>query len=103
MIFKNKLHWQILIALVAAVPTGYFFPDWIPYITWMGVVFLRALNMVVVPLILSSIVSGVSTIGGGSNLGRLGFKNHFFLYRDKPNRHTYRVVFCQSPSTRHRR
>lgn len=78
MIFRIKLHWQILIALVAAVAFGYFVPDLIPYVSWMGVVFLRALNMVVVPLILSSIISGVSSIGGGSNLGRIGFKTIAF-------------------------
>lgn len=78
MIFKIKLHWQILIALVAAVAFGYFFPDLVQYVSWMSVVFLRALNMVVVPLILSSIISGVSGIGGGSNLGRLGAKTISF-------------------------
>ena len=78
MIFKIKLHWQILIALIAAIAFGYYIPDWVPYITWMGVVFLRALNMVVVPLILSSIISGVSSIGGGSNLGRIGAKTISF-------------------------
>ncbi len=76
--FRIKLHWQILIALILAVAFGYFVPGWVPYISWMGVVFLRALNMVVVPLILSSIISGVSSIGGGSNLGRLGFKTITF-------------------------
>jgi Na+/H+-dicarboxylate symporter len=78
MIFKIKLHWQILIALVAAVVFGFFLPNQVQYITWMGVVFLRALNMVVVPLIFSSIVSGVASIGGGSNLGRLGAKTILF-------------------------
>ncbi len=78
MIFKIKLHWQILIALVAAVAYGYFLPHLVPYISWMGVVFLRALNMVVVPLIFSSIISGVASIGGGSNLGRLGAKTILF-------------------------
>lgn len=74
MIFKIKLHWQILIALILAVAFGYFFPNLVEYISWMGVVFLRGLNMVVVPLILSSIISGVASIGSGSNLGRLGAK-----------------------------
>jgi len=78
MIFKIKLHWQILIALVAAVAFGYYLPNQIPYISWMGVVFLRALNMIVVPLILSSIISGVASVGGGSNLGRLGVKTMLF-------------------------
>jgi Na+/H+-dicarboxylate symporter len=74
MLTKIKLHWQILIALVLAVAFGYFVPEWVQYISWMGVIFLRGLNMVVVPLILSSIISGVASIGGGSNLGRLGLK-----------------------------
>jgi proton glutamate symport protein len=78
MIFKIKLHWQILIALVAAVAFGYFLPNLVQYVSWMGVVFLRALNMVVVPLIFSSIISGVASIGGGSNLGRLGAKTISF-------------------------
>ena len=78
MIFKIKLHWQILIALILAVAFGYYLPNQIPYISWMGVVFLRALNMIVVPLILSSIISGVASVGGGSNLGRLGAKTMIF-------------------------
>ena len=78
MLSKIKLHWQILIALVLSVGLGYYLPDFVPYVSWIGVVFLRALNMVVVPLILSSIISGVASIGGGSNLGRLGFKTISF-------------------------
>lgn len=78
MIFKIKLHWQILIALILAVAFGYYLPNQITYISWMGVIFLRALNMIVVPLILSSIISGVASIGGGPNLGRLGAKTILF-------------------------
>lgn len=44
------------------------------YVTWMGDIFLRALKMVIVPLILSSIISGITNIGSGGNLGRLGGK-----------------------------
>lgn len=74
MIFKIKLHWQILIALIFAIAFGYFLPDWTVYTSWMGDVFLRGLSLVVIPLIFSSIISGVASIGGGSSLGRLGFK-----------------------------
>ncbi len=72
--FKLKLHWQILIALVLAVIFGLFFTDYVKYITWMGDLFLRALKMIIVPLILTSIISGVANIGGASNLGKLGLK-----------------------------
>ena len=43
-------------------------------VSWMGVIFLRALKMIIIPLILSSLISGVTNIGSGENLGRLGFK-----------------------------
>lgn len=78
MLSKIKLHWQILIALILAVAIGYYTPGLVDYISWIGVIFLRALNMVVVPLILSSIISGVASIGGGSNLGRLGLKTMLY-------------------------
>ncbi|MDP2337272.1 MAG: dicarboxylate/amino acid:cation symporter [Bacteroidota bacterium] len=78
MLSKIKLHWQILIALLLAVSFGYFLPGWVQYISWMGVIFLRGLNMVVIPLVLSSIISGVASIGGGSSLGRIGFKTISF-------------------------
>jgi Na+/H+-dicarboxylate symporter len=71
---KIQLHWQILIALFLGVLYGLFFPGFIDYVSWMGDIFLRALRMVIVPLILSSIISGVANIGTAENLGRLGMK-----------------------------
>jgi Na+/H+-dicarboxylate symporter len=40
----------------------------------MGTIFLRALKMIIVPLVFSSIVSGVTSIGSAQSLGRLGLK-----------------------------
>ena len=40
-------------------------------ISWLGVIFLRALKMIIIPLILSSLISGVTNIGSGGNLGRI--------------------------------
>ena len=71
---KLKLHWQILIGFLAAILIGLYLTDYVEYVTWMGDLFLRALKMIIVPLILSSIVSGVANIGSGESLGRLGIK-----------------------------
>lgn len=73
-LLKLKLHWQILIALVAAVLYGIFLANHVLYISWMGDLFLRLLKMIIIPLIFSSIVSGVTSMGTGKNLGRLGIK-----------------------------
>ncbi len=71
---KIKLHWQILIALFVAIIYGLIFTDYAYLVTWMGDLFLRALKMIIVPLILTSIISGVTSIGDAQNLGRLGLK-----------------------------
>ena len=71
---KIKLHWQILIALAIAVLYGMLLTDYVNYVTWMGDLFLRGLRMIIVPLILTSIISGVANIGDAHNLGRLGLK-----------------------------
>jgi Na+/H+-dicarboxylate symporter len=72
--FKLKLHWQILIAFILAIILGIFFPQYSGYVRWMGDFFLRALKMIIVPLVFSSIVSGVANLGSTSSLGRLGIK-----------------------------
>jgi len=75
---KLKLHWQILIAMVFGIGIGVIFqntsqgiPEGTIYslITSLGVIFVRLLKMVIVPLIFTSFVTGVSGIGGGKSLG----------------------------------
>jgi proton glutamate symport protein len=84
---KLKLHWQILIAMVVGVIVGVIFQQvydgqpsgWLySVICALGTIFIRLLRMVIVPLIFTSIVSGVSSIGEGKSIGRLGLKT--FLY-----------------------
>jgi len=72
---KIALHWQILIALLLAIVYGIYADEQaIGYVSWMGDVFLRALKMLIIPLILSSLISGIANIGSSSSLGRLGLK-----------------------------
>ncbi len=46
----------------------------IKLVSWMGTLFLKALKMLIIPLILFSIISGIANIGTAENLGRLGIK-----------------------------
>jgi proton glutamate symport protein len=77
-ILKIKLHWQILIAFILAVLFGYFVPEGVKYVSWIGDIFLRSLKMIIIPLVFSSIISGVTSMGDGKNLGRLGVKTMFY-------------------------
>jgi len=77
-----QLHWQILIALVLAVLAGLlsgtdaalFGVTFYSVFEFVGVLFLNALKMLIVPLVISSIIVGIMGIGSGENLSRLGGK-----------------------------
>lgn len=69
-----QLHWRILLGLVLGALVGHVGGERVVFLGDIGDVFLRALNMVIVPLIATSIVSGVAGLGSGRRLGRLGLK-----------------------------
>ena len=71
---KLALHWQILIALILGVVIGVWLPEHVKYVSWMGDLFMRALKMVIIPLILTSIISGIVNIGSLEKLGKIGLK-----------------------------
>lgn len=77
---KMALHWKILIAMalgiIWALLSGFlgwnkFTIDWIdPF----GKIFINCLKFIAIPMVLFSIISGVSSLGDLSQLGRMGFK-----------------------------
>jgi len=71
---KLALYWQILIAFALSVLYGLFFSEQVHLVAWMGDIFIKALKMIIIPLIFTSIISGIANVGSGDNLGRLGFK-----------------------------
>ncbi len=75
---KIALHWQILIAIALSIPFGIFFYEIAPSIKWIGDIFIRALKMIAIPIVFSSLVMGVSSLGGYKDLGRLAGKTMSF-------------------------
>ena len=83
---KLKLHWQMLIAIVAAVIVGLWSGTesaiWgvslYDIFDFIGTLFLNALKMIIVPLVMSSIIVGVAGLGNSDNLGRLSTKTLSF-------------------------
>lgn len=76
---KIELHWQILIGLILGIIYGLTLGSTVEYVAWIGDLFIQALKMIIIPLIMTSIVSGVTNIGSGSNFGRL-FTKTFSYY-----------------------
>ncbi|MFB0515799.1 MAG: dicarboxylate/amino acid:cation symporter [Candidatus Neomarinimicrobiota bacterium] len=72
---KLKLHWQIFIAMILGASVAAIFGEAVlPLAGPLADIFLRLLQMVIVPLIFTSIVSGIAGIGDSRSLGRLGAK-----------------------------
>jgi proton glutamate symport protein len=72
------LHWQVAIALVGAALAGALIgphPDFLAGCAFVGKIFLNALKMIVVPLIMAAIISGLSSVADAGGLGRMGLKN----------------------------
>jgi len=68
----RRLHWQVLIAMILGAITGLIFgPPAAERLGWIGDLFMKLLRMIIVPLVLTSIISGVASVGGGKALGRL--------------------------------
>jgi proton glutamate symport protein len=78
---KIALHWQILISLVLAILTGLvvdqtfsvFGLSLLSVLTFFGTLFLNALKMLIVPLVMASIITGMMGLDSDT-LGRLGTK-----------------------------
>jgi Na+/H+-dicarboxylate symporter len=68
----RELHWQILGAMALGAVAGAVGGEGLANrVGWLGTLFVRLLKMIIVPLVLTSIVSGVASLGGGRRLGRL--------------------------------
>ncbi|MEX0890284.1 MAG: cation:dicarboxylase symporter family transporter, partial [Balneolaceae bacterium] len=76
----RKLHWQIIIGLIlglvwglvaSAVGSGTFTTD---YISPFGTIFVNLLKMIAVPLVLASLVVGVTNLNDMRKLSRMGGK-----------------------------
>ncbi|MEN6618377.1 MAG: dicarboxylate/amino acid:cation symporter [Rikenellaceae bacterium] len=76
--FKLALPWQILIGISLGILLGIFGHEYTCYTKWLGDLFLRGLQMVVIPLVFSALIMGVSSIGKTADLGRIAGKT--FVY-----------------------
>tara|TARA_B100000575_G_scaffold103203_1_gene82257 strand:+ start:93 stop:1367 length:1275 start_codon:yes stop_codon:yes gene_type:complete len=83
----KKLHWQILISMLLGVVIGTYVKNNFIFIlssdlllglyefsVSMGTIFIKLLKMVIVPLIFTSIIVGITSIGVTKKLGKLGLK-----------------------------
>ena len=79
--FKLKLHWQVFIAMALGILFALILGEKSTVVTPLGTIFMRLLKMIIVPLTIFSITSGVASLGDSKTLGRMGAKTfgYYFL------------------------
>ncbi len=74
-----KRNWHIFAGLILGIVCGILFPqDKFPFahqiFSFVGQIFINAIQMVVIPLVISAIVIGISSIGDNKQLAKFGKK-----------------------------
>ena len=66
--------WGILFGIIAGTLLGGFAPDVATHVDIIGKAFINCLKMMVVPLVITSLVAGVATLGNVKRLGSIGWR-----------------------------
>jgi Na+/H+-dicarboxylate symporter len=72
--FAIELWKRIMVALVLGVIVGHFWGEGAASIKWIGDLFIRLIRMLIIPLIFTTLVSGVVAMGDPKKLGSIGLK-----------------------------
>jgi len=75
-----KRNWHIFFGIIAGILVGIFLhsrPEYVlvnNLLTFIGQVFIRLIQMVVIPLVVSAIIIGITSVGDNKQLGKFGSK-----------------------------
>ena len=69
---KLALWKQILLGIILGALVGIFIPSLVPYVKFLGTIFLRLLKMLIAPLVLFTLISGVCKMGDIKQLRKVG-------------------------------
>jgi Na+/H+-dicarboxylate symporter len=70
--FAIPLWKRVLAALALGLLLGAFWPQAAPYVQFLGDLFVRAIRMLVVPIVLVTIAAGITTLGDPKRIGGIG-------------------------------
>jgi aerobic C4-dicarboxylate transport protein len=70
----KSLYAQVLIAIVLGVALGYAEPEWGAKLKPLGDAFIKAIKMLIAPIIFTTVVTGIAGMGNVEKVGRVGWK-----------------------------
>jgi Na+/H+-dicarboxylate symporter len=76
---NNWLLYFMLVGIVSGGICGWWFGEQMMAVAWMGDIFINALMMLVIPLIVSSLIVGISGLGDITKVGKTGVIALFYF------------------------
>ena len=76
---NNWLLYFMLVGIVSGGVCGWWFGPQMEAVAWMGDIFINALMMLVIPLIVSSLIVGISGLGDITKVGKTGVITLFYF------------------------
>src|ERR1700704_2440560 len=73
------LYLQVLIAIIAGVVLGYFYPNTGAAMKPLGDGFIQLIKMMIAPVIFCTIVHGIASMSDLKKVGRVGLKTLFYF------------------------
>lgn len=80
MIRKIPFVFWILLSAVLACVFGFYWPEQASRFSLLGEIYLNALKMMILPLIVTSMVSGVAGLGSAGKLGGIGIRTFIYYF-----------------------
>lgn len=73
-LYRFTIQYQILLSLILGVSAGLFFKEGAMYVKPIGDLFIRLLRLIVIPILFTSIVTGITSVGDFSDFKKLGIR-----------------------------
>jgi aerobic C4-dicarboxylate transport protein len=71
---SKRLYLQVLVAIALGVAVGYFEPQHGAALKPLGDAFIKAIKMLIAPIIFTTVVTGIAGMGNVEKVGRVGWK-----------------------------
>lgn len=72
--YKKKLNTLLFLGIIIAIPFGYLAPEMTEIPVALGELFLRSLFLLIVPVIVVSMMSGILQFEDSAQLGSIGIR-----------------------------
>ena len=75
----KALYIQVLIAIALGVALGAWSPDWGVLMEPLGSAFIKAIKMLIAPIIFTTVATGIAGMGNVEKIGRVGWKSLLYF------------------------